>query len=298
MKLLNRLVLALGALILASSVYAQQPTPPAEPSAPPAQSVLKPETVVAKVNGAPITGQQVIDSVTTLPPQLQQQAGNLYPQLVQRLVSLKLISDKARAEKVTNDPEFKTLMAKYEEDALREIFLRHYVASVVTDEMIKARYDENLAKNPPQPEMRASHILVDTEKEAKDLIAQIKKGADFAKLAQDKSKDKATAVRGGDLGYFTATGVVKEFSDAAFALKPGQVTDKPVKSQFGWHIIKVVDVRTQTPPSFDQQKDQIRGALAEEQVQKLVADLKKSAQIETFNPDGSPLAPVQQPPAQ
>ena len=133
-----------------------------------------------------------------------------------------------------------------------------------------------------------------TEKEAKDVLGQLKKGEDFAKIAETKSTDKATSVRGGDLGYFTASGVVKEFSNAAFAMKIGEVSSAPVKSQFGWHVIKIVDRRKQTPPTYEQQKDQIRAALAEEQVQKLVAELRKSAKVELFNADGSPAqAPAQ-----
>jgi len=258
------------------------------------QVTLKADTVVATVDGQPITGQQIIESVNALPPQLRQQASNLYPQLLQRAVSLKIIAQKARTDNIANDPQYKKLMAKYEEEALKEVFLAKYVNKNVTEQMVKARYDENAKSNPPQDEIRASHILVKTEKEAKDVLGQLKKGEDFAKIAETKSTDKATSVRGGDLGYFTASGVVKEFSNAAFAMKIGEVSSAPVKSQFGWHVIKIVDRRKQTPPTYEQQKDQIRAALAEEQVQKLVAELRKSAKVELFNADGSPAqAPAQ-----
>src|SRR5260221_208969 len=140
-------------------------------------------------------------------------------------------------------------------------------------------------------EFKVAHILVKTEAEANDVLAELKKGTDFAKLAKDKSIDKGSAVNGGDLGmYFSQNGgeVVQPFADAAFALKTGEVSTKAVQTQFGWHIIKVEDRRKQTPPSFDQQKDQIRQQLAEDVVQQEVKDLRGKAKVEMFNPDGTP----------
>lgn len=287
MRLMRRFA-ALASLFLVAAIgfsFAQQP-------AANNQVQLKADTVVAKVNGKPITGQQIIDSVLALPQQVRSQAANLYPQLLQRAVSLKIIAEKARAENIAKDPAFQQLMQKYEEEALKEVYLKKYIDKTVTEQMLKARYDESLKKNPPQDEVRAAHILLQTEKDAKDALAQIKKGEDFAKVAEAKSTEKGTAAKGGDLGYFTANGVVKEFGDAAFAMKIGEVSAQPVKTQFGWHIIKVIDRRKQTPPTFEQAKDQLRAQVAEEEVQKLVAELRKDVKIELFNADGSPAAPA------
>jgi peptidyl-prolyl cis-trans isomerase C len=181
---------------------------------------------------------------------------------------------------------------KFEDEAIRQVFLNRLVKSKITDDAVKAKYDADLKAHPPQDEVKVAHILVKTEAEANDVLADLKKGTDFAKEAKDKSIDKGSAVNGGDLGmYFSQNGgeVVQPFADAAFALKNGEVSVKPVQTQFGWHIIKVEDRRKQTPPSFDQQKDQLRQQMAEDVVQAEVKDLRSKAKVELFNADGTPV---------
>lgn len=276
--------------------------PGAAPAASPAGQVpgadaaqakpIDPKTVVARVNGKDITRQDVIDSANNLPPQIKANIEMVFPQLTDRLIGLTLITSEGRSENLQNDPEVKAIVQRFEDEAIRQVFLNRLVKTKITDEAVKAKYDQDLKDHPPQDEVKVAHILVKTEKEANDILAELKKGTDFAKLAKDKSIDKGSAVNGGDLGmYFTQNGgeVVQPFADAAFTLKSGEVTQKPVQTQFGWHIIKLEDRRKQTPPSFDEQKDQIRQQLAEDMVQQEVKDLRAKAKVETFNPDGTPV---------
>jgi peptidyl-prolyl cis-trans isomerase C len=253
---------------------------------------VDPKTVVARVNGKNITRQDVIDSAANLPPQIKSNIDMVFPQLTERLVGLTLITAEGRNQKLADDPEVKTIVQKFEDEAIRQVFLTRLVKSKITDDAVKAKYDQNLKDHPPQDEVKVAHILVKTEAEANGILAELKKGTDFGKIAKDKSIDKGSAVNGGDLGmYFSQNGgeVVQPFADAAFALKTGEVSSKPVQTQFGWHIIKVEDRRKQTPPSFDEQKDQIRQQLAEDIVQQEVKDLRSKAKVEMFNPDGTPV---------
>ena len=132
-----------------------------------------------------------------------------------------------------------------------------------------------------EQEVHARHILVATEGEAKDIEAQLKNGADFATLAKEKSKDPGAA-EGGDLGYFTKEQMVPEFAEAAFKLDKGQISD-PVKTQFGWHVIQVLDKRTKPTPTYDQVKTQLQNYVARRAQADLVDNLRKSATIERFD---------------
>jgi peptidyl-prolyl cis-trans isomerase C len=284
----------------------QAPAPateaPADPAAPAATTETKadPNQVVARVDGADITRQEVIDSAADLPDQIRSQIDLVFPQLLNRYIGLKLLGDKGRAENLAEDPEVKKLMGDYETEAIRQVFVTRYLNQQVTDETVKARYEENLKDNPPPEEVRAAHILVKTEEEAKAIVEQLKGGADFAALAKEKSEDKGSGANGGELGWFTKEVMVKEFADAAFAMKPGEFSQAPVKSQFGWHVIKLEERRTQPAPTLDSQRDQIRAELSEESVQALVQTLRKDAKVEVLGPDGQPApeaAPEPQQPA-
>lgn len=287
--------IALVALLLPAAIAQAQDSQPATPQPSASNGAtdtkpIDPKTVVAKINGQAITRQDVIDSAENLPPQLKANIDQLFPQLTDRLIGLKLLTAEGRSQNLANDPEVKAIMARLEDEAIRQVLITRLLQAKVTDEAIKARYEQNLRDHPPQDEVKAAHILVESEEEAKSIIAQLKKGADFGKLAKEKSIDKGSAVNGGELGFFTQDAMVKEFGDAAFAMKPGEISPKPVKSQFGWHVIKVEDRRKQTPPSLEAEKDQIRQLLSEEAVQQQVTDLRAKAKVEIYNPDGTPKA--------
>jgi peptidyl-prolyl cis-trans isomerase C len=271
---------------------AAQPEAPAQ--APAQAAPADPKEVVATVNGKPITRQDVIESASNLPPQYQAQIDQIFPQLLNRLIGFQLVSEKGRSEGLADDPEVKKLVQQAEDEVIRQVYFQNYVKKAVTDDAIKTVYDADLAAHPPQAEIRAAHILLKTEDEAKAIIDQINKGADFAQLAKEKSIDTQSGKDGGELGWFSKDTMVKEFSDAAFAMQRGDISKTPVKSQFGWHIIKIEDSRMQIPPTLDQRKDEIRQVLAQEAAHKLVQDLITGAKVDYTKPEYKVPAPTGQ----
>lgn len=275
----------------------------AQDAAPPAavtETKADPNQVVARVNGADITRQEVMDSAADLPEQIRSQIDLVFPQLLNRYIGLKLLGDKGRSESLAEDPEVKKLMSDYEAQAIRQVYVTRHLNQQITDEAVKARYDKRLKDNPPPEEVRAAHILVKTEDEAKAIIEQLKGGADFGTIAKEKSEDKGSGANGGELGWFAKDVMVKEFADAAFAMKVDEFSQTPVKSQFGYHIIKLEERRTQPAPSLDSQREEIRAELSEESVQALVQSLRQEAKVEVLGPDGKPVEekPAEQAPAE
>lgn len=249
------------------------------------------DPIAARVNGQEIHYSEVIHEVQSLgaaaqqiPPQM------LYPQLLKKMVITKLVSKQGYAQGLQNDKETKARVKQAEEKIVADIYIHKVIQPKITEDKIKARYNELSAKFKPEDEVRASHILVQTEAEAEDVIKQLKSGTDFAKLATEKSKDTGSAKQGGDLGYFTKEVMVKAFAEAAFTQKNGEISEKPVKTDFGYHVIKVVDRRKSSPPPLNEEvKDQITNQIGKEMVEEMVKNLEASAKIEKFNPDGSPM---------
>jgi peptidyl-prolyl cis-trans isomerase C len=159
----------------------------------------------------------------------------------------------------------------------------------VTDEAVKARYDQQYAGKTGEEEVHARHILVGDEATAKKIIAELKKGGDFAALSKQYSKDPSAAQQGGDLGFFKKTDMVPEFADAAFALKDKDITPVPVKTQFGYHVIQTLEHRTAAAPPFEQVRDELRQQMVQAAVQKEVAAARGEVTVERFNMDGSPV---------
>jgi peptidyl-prolyl cis-trans isomerase C len=175
-------------------------------------------------------------------------------------------------------------MAFLRDRALHSEFVKSEIASSVTDEAVRARYDEEIAAAPVSNEVRASHILVKTEEEAKDIISQLDGGADFGELAKQHSSD-GSAQNGGDLGFFGPGRMVPEFETAAFALEVGAYSKEPVQSQFGYHVVKVTDKRPQQPPAFEQVQSQIRSLLLREKYFAAIGALRTAATVEISDPD-------------
>ena len=218
-----------------------------------------------------------------LPPQM------IYPQILQKLIATKVVAQKGYAEGLQNDKDVKARVKELENQVVAEAYIHKEVEPKITDAKIKERYDQLAAKFKPQDEVRARHILVKTEDEANDIIKQLKAGADFAKLAEDKSKDTGSAKQGGDLGYFVHDAMVKPFADAAFAMKVGEVSSVPVKTDFGYHIIKIEDKRKSSPPPIAEVKDQISNQLGQELANDEVKSLEAKAKIEKFDINGQPI---------
>lgn len=249
----------------------------------------KPATdpVVATVNGAKIMRSDVDIARGQLPEQYRKlPMAQIYQPLLNQLIRTKILSGAARADKLDNTESHKRRIALLEERMLEEALLQKLISEKITEDAIRARYDKTVGSFPTSEEVRARHILVKTEAEADAIIKDLAGGADFAKLAAEKSIGPSKS-RGGDLDYFGKGQMVPPFEKAAFALAKGEFTKKAVKSPFGWHVIKVEDKRQSKPPSFAESREKIGQELSQEIAADLVKDLTSKAKIERFEADGS-----------
>jgi len=277
--------LAAGHAVMAADPSATLPTP----GAPAAQALPPDDTVVARVDGTELRLSDVEAAQKNLPPQAQKlPLEQIYPMLLDRLVDGMLITEAGRKEHLDRDPEVQDRLKHYEDRLVQEAYINRAIKAAETEDALKARYQSFVKEKPGREEVHARHILVATEAEAKSVIGELDKGADFAALAKKYSKDPG-AESGGDLGYFGHDDMVKEFADAAFALSPGQYTKTPVKTEFGWHVIKVEDRRTGKPPSFEEAREQLSRDIAHEIIDAKLHDLRGAAKIEEFGLDGKPL---------
>jgi peptidyl-prolyl cis-trans isomerase C len=171
------------------------------------------------------------------------------------------------------------------DQVLQSVALQRMVLPKVNEEAIKAAYDKQYAGKPGEEEVHARHILVDSEAKAKDIIAQLDKGAKFEDLAKKYGDPKDAATQqGGDLGFFKKGDMLPEFSDVAFKLKPNEYTHTPVHTRYGWHVIQVLETRTAQPPTYDQVHDEIKQKLLQQDVQAAVAQAKTGVKIVMYNP--------------
>jgi peptidyl-prolyl cis-trans isomerase C len=256
------------------------------------------ETVLARVNGTNITDEDLKlaaeDLGPSIPRQLTGKARDAY--LLDYLIDGQLVAQKAAADKLDQAADFPQKVAYYREKLLMEALLSKIAKDSVTDAAMKKVYDEAAKEQKSETEIHARHILVATKEEADAALKRIKAGEDFAKVAKELSKD--AGADGGDLGWFTKERMVPEFADAAFKLDTGQVSD-PVKTQFGWHIIKVEGKRQSTFPPFDQVKDQVARFVVQKAQSELIAELRKGAKIERLEaaPTADPAKPDAKPDA-
>jgi peptidyl-prolyl cis-trans isomerase C len=250
--------------------------------------------ILAKVDGVAITeddvGDALLDIGPGLPQKLEGPAREKY--VVDYLIDLKLVARKAEADKLDAGADFARRLAYYHDKLAMETLLTSVAKAAVTEEAERKAYDEAAKAQPPAEEIHARHILLPTEEDAKAALARIKAGEDFAKVATELSKDPAG--EGGDLGWFTKDRMVPEFADAAFKLQPGQVSD-PVKSQFGWHIIKVEERRTRTFPPFDQVKDQAARYVGQKAQGELIAAVRQGVKIERMDEEPTPAGDAKAP---
>ena len=201
--------------------------------------------------------------------------------LIAYLADMIMVAQAADKKKVTDNPEFKRRLAFLRTKLLMGFELQEETKSAITDEAMHHTYDDAVRSAAGEEEVHARHILVENEDEAKAILADLKGGSDFATLAKEKSKDPGAA-EGGDLGYFTKDQMVPEFAEVAFKMYPGQLSN-PVKTQFGWHIIKVEDRRTKQPPEFDKVKSQIEAFLSRKAQTDFITKLRQTAKIERLD---------------
>src|SRR5215469_12346808 len=240
------------------------------------------DKVLAKVNGSEIRQSDVALAEEELGPSLAQMDPSTKDENVLAfLIDMKIVAKAAEDKKIADSDDFKKRMTFTRNRLLMDSLLGAKGKAATTDEAMKKVYEDASKQISGEQEVHARHILVETEDEAKAVKAELDKGADFAELAKKKSKDPG-ASDGGDLGFFTKEQMVPEFSAAAFALEPGKISD-PVKSQFGWHIIKVEEKRNRKPPDFDQVKGQIETYVTRKAQADYVSKLREAAKIERMD---------------
>jgi len=274
----TRLIAALGFALLAGPAFAQA------------------DKVVAKVDGIPITEQEVQLATEDLGERLAQlPEDRKRDEVINYLVDLKLGAKAAAEAKVADTPEFAARLGYYREKVMLDQYLSGVGKKAVTAEAAKKLYDDTTKAMAPEEEAHARHILVETEDQAKAVEERLKKGEDFAKVAADVSKDPGSGKEGGDLGWFTKDRMVPEFADTAFKLNKGEVS-APVKSQFGWHVIKLEDKRSKPLPDFAAVKPQIDQYLERKAQQDTVLALREKAKVERLDKPATPApaAPAEQ----
>lgn len=290
------------AAALAATPALAQPKP-ADPVAP--GLGITPNALGTKEAPAPITGtaDPVVGSVEghliylsdlgrasqTLPENLRGLPfDTLYPVLLDRMIDHEALVIMARRAGLEEKKEVQREITASTEKILEGAYLGQDAAPKVTEQAIQARYNRQFANRPATEEVRARHILVTTEPEALKVLDDLKKGADFATIARVVSKDP-DASKGGDLGFFRREQVWPSFADVAFSLQPGQIAPKPVKNEFGWHVVKVEERRLVAPPSYSDIHDQLRQELLAAAVQQSIAQARASLAVHRFNLDGSDL---------
>jgi peptidyl-prolyl cis-trans isomerase C len=238
------------------------------------------DAVIAKVGDLEIHQSELDLAVANLDPQLAQLPDEQKKvAALSAAIDVKLLAAGATAEKLDQTDHFKRRLQYLTDRELHNAYFKKHVVDTVTDAEVKARYDKEVAALPKQEEVHARHILVKTEDEAKDVIKQLDAGKDFAELAKEKSTDPNKS-EGGDLGYFTRGRMVKEFEDAAFALDKGAYSKTPVKTDFGYHVIKVEDKRDAPPPPFEQVQDQVRQLVMRDKYLELLNQAKAATKVD------------------
>ena len=259
-----------------------------------AETTLKPlekmETkIVATVDGKPIFLSEIIGMAQRLPEQYRKMSLEaVYPSLLTRAIDSKLVILEGRRAGFSKDADVKKRLLDVEDQIISEIFLTKTIGSQVTEEALQKIYSETKSEMASGDQIKARHILLDSEEKAVEIIKKLQAGGEFAKLASEYSTGPSAA-SGGDLGWFGEGQMVPEFSKAAFALNPGDIVTKPVKTQFGWHIILVEDRKVSAPPSFDEAKEQLASTMSQKLMKELIETLRTKAKIVRFQADGTPI---------
>jgi peptidyl-prolyl cis-trans isomerase C len=247
-----------------------------------ASAASGPDPVVARVNGVDIKESDLALAEEDLGADTQSASPEAKREhLIAYLADIIMVTQVADKKNIADNPDFKRRLAFLRNKLLMGYELQEETKAALTDEAMHQTYDDAVKSIGAEEEVHARHILVPTEDEAKAILDQLKGGADFATLAKEKSKDPGAA-EGGDLGYFAKDQMVPEFAEVAFKMYPGQLSN-PVKTQFGWHIIKVEDRRTKQPPEFDKVRDQIETFLTRKAQTEYITKLRQTAKIERLD---------------
>ena len=251
------------------------------------EEIAKEDPLLARVNGEEIRWTDIVESARGLPEQYRSQIEVIFPALLERLIDVRLIAWAGREAGLAEDEAVRRRVAEFEDRLISETLIRREVAERITLAMVRARYDAYVAGLAANAEVRARHILLGSEEDAKIVIAVLDAGADFAGLAQQRSLGPS-ADQGGDLDYCTRDNMAPAFAEAAFALAVGEYSRTPVKTAFGWHVIKVEDIKATAPPPFEEVRAELERKMTDEVVEKEMQGLRKGAKIERFLPVAAP----------
>ena len=239
--------------------------------------------IVANVNNEDISLETMIHAMNELPPEIQSQPFmSYYEDLLERVIDIKLFAQEGKKMKLDEEPSVRAAIDFVIEKVLMRAFLSKYVQENIKEDNIKASYNNFIADKTSREEIKASHILMDTESEAIDVINMLNDGDDFAELAKNKSTGPS-GPSGGDLGWFKRGQMVPPFEKAAFSLNKNEITQRPVQTQFGWHVIKIFDKRIPEAPSYESMKNKLIQDLERKIVSKKIQDLRNDALIEKLS---------------
>ena len=239
--------------------------------------------IVANVNNEDISLETMIHAMNELPPEIQSQPFmSYYEDLLERVIDIKLFAQEGKKMKLDEEPSVRAAIDFVIEKVLMQAFLSKYVQENIKEENLRASYNNFIADETSREEIKASHILMDTESEAIDVINMLNDGDDFAELAKNKSTGPS-GPSGGDLGWFKRGQMVPPFEKAAFSLNKNEISQKPGQTQFGWHLIKVFDKRIPEAPSYESMKNKLIQDLERKIVSKKIQDLRNDALIEKLS---------------
>jgi peptidyl-prolyl cis-trans isomerase C len=249
---------------------------------------------VAVVSGEEITRAEVFRYIANLPENVRQMPiERLFRLGVDQVINTKIVEDKVEQADLSDNPDVQQQLEEARSQIARSVFLQQQVDERITDEKLRELYDAYAARMGDVPETHARHILVEEEETAKELIGQLEEGADFAELAEEHSTGP-TAEKGGDLGWFAKGEMVPEFSEAAFNIEPGQIAGEPVKTQFGWHVIKVEDRRTRPVPAFEEVKPMLESQVRRQVLDDMLQEWRDEENIEVYDINGNPAGQEQE----
>ena len=239
--------------------------------------------IVANVNKEKISLETMIHAMNELPPEIQSQPFmSYYEELLERVIDIKLIAQEGKKINLEEEPSVKAAIDFVTEKVLMQAFLSKYVQKNISEESLKASYNNYIADEISREEIKASHILLDTQNEAVEVIKMLNNGDDFAEVAKNKSTGPS-GPSGGDLGWFKRGQMVPPFENAAFSLGQNEISQKPIQTQFGWHVIKVFEKRIPQAPSYENMKNNLIQDLERKIVSKKIQNLRNDALIEKLS---------------
>ncbi|MBR6231756.1 MAG: peptidylprolyl isomerase [Alphaproteobacteria bacterium] len=239
------------------------------------------KNVVAVVGNTEITLDEVKAFVAEVPQLAEVPFEQVYPNILEMMVNDKVVKNGAQRYGIPTDPQVQKMIQMAKDQIISQAFLTKELEKSLTEEDIRAVYDEEIKNFKPEEEIHARHILVTTEKQAQDIMIQLKAGADFALLADQKSIDKNAP--GGDLGYFTREMMIPEFAEAVFSMKKGQLSG-PIHTAYGWHVVQIEDRRLTKAPSFEQVREQVQHVAMERKVPQILAAERARQNVRILRP--------------